>query len=182
VVVVAPPVVAPRATWHPFARVFSGVLVGSLPQAALVGGLAVGVARAHLAAELSAWGTQQRRAQAADVPGAGGDFRALAAAARGCARLGGRPVGVRLCLGLELERISGQGFGVDAPGSGQALMLAGETGAALTVPIGARFEAALGVNATGRPYHPRFVLENVGRVFAVSAFSALAELGLTARF
>jgi hypothetical protein len=50
------------------------------------------------------------------------------------------------------------------------------------VPIGARFEAALGVNAAGRPYHPRFVLDNVGRVFAVSAFSALAELGLTARF
>ncbi len=183
VVVVAPPVVAPpRATWRPFLRVFSGVVAGPLPQAALLGGLAVGVGRAHLAAELAAWGTQQRRALAADVPGAGGDFRDLAAAARGCGRLGGGPVGARFCLGLELERISGHGFGVDAPSSGQALLMAGEAGGAVTVPIGARFEAALGVNAAARPYHPRFVLDNVGRVFAVSAFSALAELGLTARF
>jgi hypothetical protein len=183
VVLVAPTVAAPRrARWRPFARVFSGVVVGPLPQAALVGGLAVGVGRAHLAAELAAWATQQRRALAADVPGAGGDFRSLAAAARGCGGLEGRPVGVRFCLGLELERISAHGFGVDAPGTGQALLTAGEAGAALTVPVGARFEAALGVTAAGRPYHPRFVLDNVGRVFAVSAFSAQAELGLTAHF
>jgi hypothetical protein len=183
VAVVAPQVVAPRRpTWRPFARVFSGVLVGPLPQAALLGGLAVGVGRAHLAAELAAWGTQQRRALAADAPGAGGDFRALAAAARGCGRFAGRPVGARFCLGLELERISGNGCGVDTPGSGRAMMLAGEAGAALTVPIGALFEASLGVDAAGRPYHPIFALDNVGRVFTVSAFSALAELGLTARF
>jgi hypothetical protein len=184
VVSVAPPRASPvpPPSLHLFVRAFSGAVVALLPETAFAGGLAVGVKRARLSAELGAWASQQRRGFARDVPGTGGDFRVVAVATRGCGLLAGRPVGLRLCVGVELERLSGDGFGVDTPGSGRALLLAGQAGAALTVPISSRFELSLGVSAAGRPYHPAFVLDNIGRVFRVPALSAFADLAFTATF
>lgn len=164
----AVPAAAPRV----FARTFAGLTVALLPQAALTLGVAAGLHLARWRAELSALGTEQRQQTTVDRPGAGGDFRLLAAAARACwdVRSSGRVV-PRLCAGGEMERIAARGFGVASPGSGSATIGAAVVDGVIAWRIARHFELALDLSLAGRPYHPTFRLGNVGDVFAVPRLS-----------
>jgi hypothetical protein len=170
----------PSTPWpvRPFLRTFVGGALALLPQPAATAGLAIGARRGRFDGEISGLASQERRAQSAERPTAVGDFRLLAAGARGCGRIGSDWLITRLCGGVEIEKISARGSGVEMPSWGTAIMGAAIGAGVLAVPLGARFELGLEVSASVRPYRPAFTLENLGRVFVVPAVAAAASLGL----
>jgi hypothetical protein len=170
---------APPLALRPVARAFAGVVVALLPTPAAAAGVALGARRGRLGAELSFVATQERHAAAAELTGAGGDFRLFAGGARACGQLGGRVVVWELCLGAELERLAGAGTGIAVPRTQAVTMLAGAGGLLVTLPLGSRLALSLDLDAAVRPYHPAFVLDGVGRVFQIPMASAFAALGLS---
>jgi hypothetical protein len=174
----AAPPVETREALRSYARAFAGVVGGLLPTPAPAAGVALGARRGRVGAELSILATGTRRAAAADLAGAGGDFRLLAGGARGCGSLDRRVVVWQLCLGAELERLAGTGFGVQTPRSRSVTMLAGVGGLLVAIPLGSRLALSLDLAAALRPYHPAFVLDNVGPVFQIPLASWVAALGL----
>ncbi len=177
--VVAPSPVPPKAapSVRPFVRAFGGAVFNLLPEVAPVGGLAVGLRRDWFNLELSGLVSAEVRAQALDLPRAGGDFRLLAVAVRGCGRVGAGLLAGGLCAGVELERILAVGFGVDRPGSGAATAAAAVATGVLSLRISARFAVSLDVSLAVRPYHPAFVLDGVGPVYTTPAVGGLAAIG-----
>jgi hypothetical protein len=173
-----PPPPTPPPVLRPFARSFAGVVVALLPTPAPAAGLAVGARRGRIGAELSVVVTEELRAAAAARAGAGGDFRLVAGGVRTCGQLGARVVDWQLCLGAELERLTGAGFGVDVLRSRTVTMLAGAAGLLVSLPLGSRLALSLDLDAAVRPYHPAFVLDGVGRVFQIPLLSGFAALGL----
>jgi hypothetical protein len=156
------------------ARVFGGVVVGVLPAPAPAAGLALGARARRLGAELSIVATEQRRVTAS--PDTSGDFRLVAGGARACGELGGRVVVWHLCVGGELERVTGTGLVAPAR-SGAALMGAGTGGLLVAVPLGARLALSLDLDAAVRPYHPAF-LDSDAQLFKIPLISGFAALGL----
>jgi hypothetical protein len=165
-----------RAAVAPYARAFAGVVVALLPTPAPAVGLALGARRGRLGAELTGVATEERRALA--VGSAGGDFRLLAGGARACGALGGHAVVWQVCLGGELERLSGTGVGVSTMRSRTALMGAATGGLLVSVPLGAHVALSLDLDAAVRPYRPTFKLDLVGPIFQIPLASGLAALGL----
>jgi hypothetical protein len=84
----------------------------------------------------------------------------------------------QVCLGGELERLSGVGVGVSMMQSHTTLMGAATGGLLVSVPLGARVALSLDLDAAVRPYHPSFVLKLVGPIFQIPAASGFAALGL----
>jgi hypothetical protein len=168
---------------RPFVRAFGGVVVALLPQPGPVAGLAAGIQRGWIDADLSSLGSLETRAYAPNRPGAGGYFRLLAFGTRACARATAvaSPVVLRLCAGAEIERITARGFGVELPGSGGATLVAGIAAAVAGLRLASWVEMALELIGTARPYHPTFVLTGVGDVFTVPAASAVGALALSFR-
>jgi hypothetical protein len=158
---------APR----PLVRAFGGLTVGLLPQAALTGGIAVGIGFSPWRAELSAYASAQQQHTTAQRPTAGGDFRLLAAGARLCRDLKEGRVIPRLCGGAEIEHITAHGFGVTDPASGGSTMGAATLAGLLVFPVARRVELSLELGAAARPYRPTFTLTNVGAVFRVPGIS-----------
>jgi hypothetical protein len=172
-----PPPEAPRLL-RPFARAFAGAVVALLPTPAPAAGLAVGARRGRASAELSMVATMERRGDAADRAGAGGNFRLVAGGARACGELGARVVVWQLCLGTEVERLTGDGFGVEVLRSRTVTMLAGAAGLLVSLPLGSRLALTLDLAAAVRPYHPAFVLDGVGDVFQIPLVSGFSALGI----
>ena len=168
---------------RPFVRAFGGVVVALLPEPGAVAGLAAGIRRGRLDAELSSFGSLETRAYAPDRPGAGGYFRLLAFGTRACARATAvaSSITLRLCAGAEIERVTARGFGVELPGSGGATLVAGLAAAVAGLQLASWVEIALELIGTARPYHPTFVLTGVGDVFTVPAASAVGALALSFR-
>jgi hypothetical protein len=171
----APP---PRPRLQYSVRPFVGIATATLPAAAGIAGAGVGLHWSIFEVAISAWGSQERRELVAERPAAGGDFRLFGAAARACGQLAQGWVRLGLCGGAALERVTAEGFGVESPGDGAALVGAGLVAGTLTVPLGGRVDASLEIAGLARPYHPRFVLRGVGPVFSLPAVSALATLGV----
>jgi hypothetical protein len=165
-----------RRAVAPYARAFAGVVVALLPTPAPAAGLALGARRGHLGAELTGVATTERREMA--VGSAGGNFRLLAGGARACGALGGRAVVWQVCLGGELERLSGVGVGVPTMRSRTTIMGAATGGLLVSVPLGTRVGLTLDLDAAVRPYHPSFVLDLVGPILRIPRASGLAALGL----
>jgi hypothetical protein len=51
----------------------------------------------------------------------------------------------------------------------------------LAIPVGRRFELALELAGSVRPYRPAFALDKLGSVFVVPAAAAAATLGVTVK-
>jgi hypothetical protein len=83
------------------------------------------------------------------------------------------------CLGLEVGRLSGTGFGVDVPRTGQAVWLGPLTSAGARFPLGSSlsFEGRLGM-AVPLPRPPAFGLDGFGEIHRPAAVSGRAELGI----
>jgi len=164
-----------RRAITPYARAFAGVVVALLPTPAPAAGLALGARRGRLGAELTGVATDERRVTA--IGSAGGDFRLLAGGARACGALGGRAVVWQVCLGGELERLSGVGVGVSKMQSHITLMGAATGGLLVSVPLGARVALSLDLDAAVRPYHPVFT-DSGAPIFRLPLVSAFAALGI----
>jgi hypothetical protein len=175
-VAVSAPARAPQAprVLGPFARLFAGADVGLLPSPAPAAGLALGVRVRRVGLELSFRATGVRRLAA--NPEATGDFQLLVGGARACGELGGHAVVWRLCLGGELERLSGTGM-IDPVRSGTALMGAGTGGLCVAVPVSSRVALSLDLDAALRPYHPAFS-DSGARIFRIPLASGFVALGL----
>jgi hypothetical protein len=190
VAIVAPPPAPepPSFQLQPSVRLFLGGVFFLLPEPTLAAGLAVGVRHRHLGVELTGLATAERRGESAAVAGSGGDFRLLAGGARACGVLGERVL-YQLCLGGELERLSGDGVALAPPAKGapRATMLAGTGAALVSIPLGARLALTVEVGVAARPYRPTFAVDMTPAVtddvmtpvFRVPAFSASGAAGLS---
>ncbi len=116
-------------------------------------------------------------------PSKGGRFTLLAASLRGCA---GAPVTPALranaCVGVEVDRIHGEGFGVTSPNAVSKVWLAPRAGAELTWRPVWRFAITAGGDAVAPLDRPTFALENVGAVHRPSPLGFRAALGLAIAF
>ncbi|MBX3130614.1 MAG: hypothetical protein KF718_28100 [Polyangiaceae bacterium] len=114
--------------------------------------------------------------------GRGGAFTLTTGGLSACHDVAAAPVLLAPCLGVEVGRLSGAGFGVTEPGSGSALWVAGLAGLrgveALTDGLGVWVGAEL-VVPVGRP---EFVLENVGVVHRPARAGGRAAIGAEVRF
>lgn len=178
---VAAPPPSPPSPFRPFLRTFGGGALALLPEPAAVAGLALGVRHGRWEVELAGMGSQLRRAQAAERPSAGGDFRLWAAGARGCGRFAEGRVVPRLCAGGELERLTARSSGVETPSWGSATLAAAVVTGGLAVPLGSRLELTLEVAGSARFYRPRFTLTNLGPLFTVPTAAAVVTMGLTVK-
>jgi hypothetical protein len=171
----------PSAPWpvRPFLRTFVGGALALLPQPAAIAGVAIGARRGRFDLEISGLASQERRAPAPDRPTAAGEFRLLSAGARGCGRIGNGWIIPRLCAGVEIERISARGTGVEIPRWGTATMAAAVGTGVLAIPLGKRFELALELAGSVRSYRPAFELDKLGWVFVVPTAAAAATVGVT---
>jgi hypothetical protein len=180
VIVAAPPPPAPPFL-QPTARAFLGGVFLLLPEPALAAGVAVGARHGHVGAELTVLATTEQRGETEAAAGVGGDFRLLAGGARACGVLG-ENVLYQLCLGGELERLSGSGVALGAPERPSATMLAGTGAALVSIPLTGRLALTLELGAAARTYHPTFTAKPEGvttTVFRVPAISASGAAGLS---
>jgi hypothetical protein len=179
--IVAPPPAPEPPFLQPSARLFLGGVFLLLPDPAPAAGLAVSARHRHVAAELTLLATTERRGEAADAPGVGGDFRLLAAGARACGVLG-EGVLFQLCLGGELERLTGVGAALDPPERPTATMLAGTGAGLVTIPLAGPLALAVELGAAARTYRPTFTADVAGvemLVFRVPTLSAWGAAGLS---
>jgi hypothetical protein len=185
-VIAAPPPAPEPSFLEPSVRLFAGGVFLLLPQPALAAGLAVGARRGHVAAELTALATTERRAEPATLQGVGGDFRLLTGGARACGVLG-QSVLYQLCLGGELERLSGVGVATLEPPLRQtATMLAGTGAVMVAIPLGSRLSLTIDLGVAARAYRPTFTVQTddlpgsvTTPVFRVPAVSAAGAAGLS---
>ncbi len=177
-VVVAPPPPLPPTTLRPYARAFAGFLFDALPETTGAAGVAVGAARGHFGAELLFLASREANATLPANAGAG-TFRLLAGGARGCGRFGGQSFLGQACLGGEVERIAGQGAGVDSVNAGSVLVGAGTANLTFGLPLlASHVWLTLDLAGAGHPYRPTFFLKDAGDLWRVPGWSAFAGLGL----
>jgi hypothetical protein len=149
----------PAATPVSFvARAYAGGVFALLPAPAPAAGIALGVRRGRLSAELSGLGTLESRADYSPSPTSGADLRLMAAGARACGVLGGHAVVWQACLGGELEWLTGTRFGSSTPHIETVAMLAGTGALLVAIPLGTHVALSLDLGAAVRAYHPAFVL------------------------
>lgn len=154
--------------------------LGSLPSVTLGPSLALGVTWGAWRVEVGGAYLLSQRATLSS--NRGGDFDLLVGSVAGCgavrvarAQLGG-------CVGAELGRIQGLGFGVSDPGSGDDLWLAVNAVGRASFALTPRW-VLVGEIGAGVPLRrPRFVLDGVGAVFQASGAVGRASLGVEVRF
>lgn len=154
------------------ARLGAAGLAAILPRAALAfeGGLVVAWKRWRVI--LSALYAPPVASRLSDRPQAGGDLDVWTMGARGCARVWPAPAdlawpgpyAVLGCGGLAVGAMRADGVGVDEPGSGSALWLAPDLGAALHLSVGGSASLGLDVGAVIPLTAPNFVLRDLGEV------------------
>jgi hypothetical protein len=164
---------------------FVGVEIGTLPSAAAAIGGGVGLRYYPFEAQLRASYLVPVDDTLPLRPSAGGDFTRWAVGPNLCLqpfrteRRKAREIGgVRLgtCVGLEIGRLTGQGFGVASPGQGSALWVTpwAEGRASFTLVEWLELEPSVGF---GFPLsRPNFVLTTVGIVHRASV--VVGRLGL----
>ena len=155
--------------------------VGSLPSAAIGGAveIAVGKGWATLRADGAAFGLQH--VDAGSRAGAGGRFTLLAVSLRTCAG-GGERFRLEGCVGMELDRIVGEGFGVSSPGSATRVSAAPRAGVRLAFRPAPSFSVPVALDVLVPLDRPTFALENVGPVFRPAPVALRASIGLVVHF
>ena len=132
--------------------------------------------------DLSASYWPHRTATLAARPTTGGELRLVAGDARACYAFPIQRLELGPCAGLELGRMSADGFGVRHPGSGSALWIAPLIGATAALSLLPRLALRLDLAALAPVERPPFVLESVGDVFGASRVVGRASLGVEGRF
>lgn len=153
---------------------------------AFAAGGAAAVVLGPLRIELGAGAWPERSAIVAAHPSTGGEISLVAGSAAVCFdALGlrpGRAFELGPCGAFEVGRLHAAGFGVTAPGEGNALWTAADLGGRFAwapvrwLALVLRLDAAI---PFGRP---TFVLTNVGTVDTPSAVAGRAAAGVEARF
>jgi hypothetical protein len=158
---------------------------GSLPSAALGAALGVrlGAASWHLELLGTLWFEQHSELHASSLPGAGADVNLATGALLGCVdpfATGARALGLSLCAGWEMGRLSGTGTGVNRPRDARALWVA----PSLQLALAYRFpDTRLSLNAIAGGAMPldrdEFVLDGLGTVHQPASLAARAALGIS---
>jgi hypothetical protein len=174
---------APRRSSRPTElalRIATGIESGGLPQVgpALTAGLAVLRPRWRADA-MVAW-VLPRGASLPGDTGAGARLQIIAAALRGCARLGSAAVEVPLCAGLELGAVLGLGTGIDDPHRDQVLWAAAVLGPGVRLPVHRRIALVVDTQLAIPLGRPRFELDGLGQVYRART-GGRALLGLEFR-
>jgi hypothetical protein len=162
--------------------VFGGVDVTSLPGTSPgVGGSgALQLGRQRLELGFEYW--TGARGHVAARPAAGGDLDLWLFTLSTCRALLAGRVELGPCLGLDLGRLHGSGFGVARPGEGAALWVALRGGVLASWEFARRWALFARLEAVIPLQRPRFVLTNVGPVYRPAAAGERSLLGLERRF
>jgi hypothetical protein len=158
---------------------------GSLPGPALGAALGARLAGASWHLELlgTLWFEQHAELRPSRLPGAGADVNLATAGVLACVdplAAGARVLGVSLCAGWEMGRLSGMGSGVNRPREARALWLAPSLQLALAYRIPA---TRLSLNALAGGALPldrdEFVLEGLGTVHQPASLAVRGAIGLS---
>jgi len=154
---------------------------GTLPSAALGGGLAAGVRVSH-ALSLEA-GASLFASQDGTVDGTarGASFTLLSADVRGCWVLT-RRLELAPCLGVAVDRVSATGFGAARVAETFALRWAPEALLALGVPIAGFLTVRAGLGAQAPMSRQSFVINAAGTVHRPDAIALRGWVGPEVRF
>jgi hypothetical protein len=185
----SPPATAPRPPPPPRRRplawratVFGGVdftsLPGVSPGVGASGALRLGRQRVEVSFEY--W--TGARGHVADRTTAGGDLDLWLFTVSTCRALLAGRFELGPCLGLDLGRMHGQGFGVQRPGEGAALWVAARGGLLAAFELTRHWALFARAEAVIPLERPRFVLTNVGPVHRAAAAGERTLLGLEVRF
>jgi hypothetical protein len=170
-----PPNTAEEASTVVHLGAFGSVERGVLGAAALGGALAVGLVHRWLVVEIQGTLLAERRIELR--PGVGGDFSHWNAAARACTTQTFEILRVGPCAGVGLLHVGATGVGTQRSFAEAVVLVEPEVGLlgalSFTPHVALRAHATLGVPLS----RPRFVLENVGQVQRVGAFSLGIFLG-----
>jgi hypothetical protein len=152
--------------------------LGILPGPAFGGTLAARAERGIWGVELGASALLPQEGEFNDDSRFGGTLWWFAGHALGCVSPRSA-LSWDACLGVEVGRLSGTGFGVDVPRTGRALWFGPLTSAGARFPLGSSFsfEGRLGL-ALPLPRPPAFGLDGFGEVHRPATVSGRAELGI----
>jgi hypothetical protein len=152
--------------------------LGILPGPAFGGTLAARAERRIWGLELGVSALLPQRGEFDDDSRIGGTLWWFAGHALGCVSPRSA-VSWDACLGVEVGRLSGTGFGVDVPRTARALWFGPLTSAGARLPLGSSlsFEGRLGL-ALPLPRPPAFGLDGFGEVHHPAPVSGRAELGI----
>jgi hypothetical protein len=155
--------------------------VGTLPApSAGVGGLA-GWRRGRLRLEGGALYVPSQRATLA-ASARGGTFSLTAGQLRACASVLDRGrLSLAPCVGMELDVMHGEGFGVDVPLTADGTWFAGTAGGIARLALGGG-GLRIGVDGVMPTSRPQFELAGIAAVHRPAAMSARLALGLDVRF
>jgi hypothetical protein len=144
------------------ARVGGGTTVGALPGAAASVGGALAARTRHFRVEGGFAYWFARRTTLPDQPDQGGDFSMYAGSFRVCGDLRGRWLAA--CVGGELGKMTGAGFGFDLPETNSSLWIGGTAGLAISWPLSKYLFLRADLEMAVPKDRPKFVLVQGGVV------------------
>ncbi len=101
----------------------------------------------------------------------------------GCRALLQHPrVRADVCAGAEVDRVTGQGFGVTSPASGSSTLGAAALGVLLDVPLASKFSAEMRAGAAVPFTRSPFYFEHLGTVHRPSAVAGRLAGGVAVHF
>jgi hypothetical protein len=118
-----------------------------------------------------------RDARTDEEPNAGGRFSYVGLGLGACHLTEWATVGLRLCLGPELARVSAGGFGVSDPGRGSGAWIAAASTAGISFRATPRLAFEVALAGAAPLTRPTFVLEGVGRVWQPATLSGRLLFG-----
>lgn len=158
-----------------------GATMGSVPSPATSFVARVGWTDGRV--RLVAYATTSLETERVIAPDVGGSFAATTFGVRGCGGiLRAGALALWGCAGIELDRVTGRGFGVDRPGRAVGTWAA-PTLAVLPTWNVSRHLAVLLEGAVATPLsRPRFRLDDVGEVFRPGGLTAQVDVAVELRF
>lgn len=158
---------------------------GTLPAAALGAEVRLGLSfrRLRLEARAAYWPTRSKRLAAlasGDVPGAtftlGG--LGLQACLKAWPEAASSRLGLALCLGPEIDELSGAGFGVTAPSKGTRTWVAFSSGIEVRTRMTSRLNVFLNVAGVLPTAREHFALRGIGEIYRPSAVAGRGTIGV----
>lgn len=173
----------PAEGLSPYVRASFGVLFELLPPNAASFGAGGGLRFGAFSLDANLAYHQRRTVTIAGQAGAGAELQLASANLVGCyALLRGSAGSVAGCLGVELEYLRAQAFGVRRPEEGSVLLAAGLLGSRAKFQPIARLATVLEAGLGARPFYPTFVMDGLGDVFTVPILSYSLHAGLELEF
>lgn len=160
---------------------FATVERGTLAATGLGAGTAAGVHVGQVRGELAVAGYATQRTTISG--GVGGEFSLISANLRGCVNLPGGPALLLApCVGLEVDRLAGDGFGATTTASQTAWMAGPSVGGLVAFAFTRAVAIRLLIEGTLPMTHSPFVIGNVGSVHRPAALFGRGQIGPEVRF